>query len=324
MRSILSSLALVFTIALVVSSPAAAQVGGVAGTIKDSTGAVLPGAHVELQKGSSAVSDGQGQFTFTNIAPGTYTATVNYVGFAPSTTTVTVTAGQTARLNIALDVASQNDVVIVTAARAHGEAESINEEKVADNILNVLPAEVITSLPNANIADAVGRLPGVTLERDEGEGKYVQIRGTEPWLSNLTIDGVEVPSPEGGIRQVKLDVIPADLIESVQINKTLQANMNGDAIGGTVNLVTKKAGDRPTLSIYGSGGFTPIINKVPVSEFGLTAGKRFGFQKRLGVLVGGYYDYNGRGINDIEPAGVTTVEAQNGTNDLTPAYSGMD
>ena len=59
---------------------------------------------------------------------------------------------------------------------------------------------------------------------------------------------------------MKLDVIPADLIESVQINKTLQPNMNGDAIGGSVNLVTKKAGDQPTLSVYGLGGFTPIAN----------------------------------------------------------------
>jgi len=302
MRSILSSLALVFTIALFVSSPAVAQVGGVAGIIKDSTGAVLPGARVELQNGSSAVSDGQWQFTITNIAPGTYTATVNYVGFAPSTTTVTVTAGQTARLNIVLDVASKNDVVIVTAERAHGEAEAINEEKVADNILNVLPSEVITSLPNANIADAVGRLPGVTLERDEGEGKYVQIRGTEPRLANLTLDGVEVPSPEGGVRQVKLDVIPADLIESVQINKTLQANMNGDAIGGSVNLVTKKAGDRPTLILYGLGGITPIANTRSVYEFGGTVGDRFGAQKRFGVMISGSYDYNGRGIDDLEPA----------------------
>jgi TonB-dependent receptor len=301
MRSLFSSFALAFSMALLFSSPALAQVGGIAGTVKDSTGAILPGARVELQNGPSAVSDGQGQFTIANIAPGTYTATVNYVGFASSITTVTVTAGQTARLNIVLGVASQNDVVIVSAERAHGEAESINEEKVADNILNVLPSEIIASLPNANIADAVGRLPGVTLERDEGEGKYVQIRGTEPRLANLTLDGVEVPSPEGGVRQVKLDVIPADLIESVQINKTLQANMNGDAIGGSVNLVTKKAGERPTVSLYGLGGFTPIANTRSVYEFGGTAGDRFGVQKRLGVMVSGSYDYNGRGIDDLEP-----------------------
>ena len=104
MRSLFSSFALAFSIALLFSSPALAQVGGIAGTVKDSTGAILPGARVELRNGPSAVSDGQGQFTITNIAPGTYTATVNYVGFAPSTTTVTVAAGQTARLNMVLDL----------------------------------------------------------------------------------------------------------------------------------------------------------------------------------------------------------------------------
>jgi outer membrane receptor protein involved in Fe transport len=127
----------------------------------------------------------------------------------------------------------------------------------------------------------------------------------------LTLDGVEVPSPEGGVRQVKLDVIPADLIESVQINKTLQANMNGDAIGGSVNLVTKKAGDRPTLTLYGLGGFTPIANTRSVYEFGGTAGDCFGAQKRFGVMVSGSYDYNGRGIDDLEPAPWQVL--QNGT-----------
>jgi TonB-dependent receptor len=311
MRLILSCLALVLSIVLLGSSAAVAQVGAVSGTIKDSSGAVLAGARVELDHGGSAVSEGQGQFTIPNVAPGSHTITANYVGFAPTTTTVAVTAGQTARVNIALDVASKNDIVIVSVERAHGEAEAVNEEKIADNILNVLPSEVITSLPNANIADAVGRLPGVTLERDEGEGKYVQIRGTEPRLANLTLDGVEVPSPEGGVRQVKLDVIPADLIDSVQINKTLQPNMNGDAIGGSVNLVTKKAGERPTASLYGLGGLTPIANTRSVYEFGGTAGQRFGAAKRFGVMVSGSYDYNGRGIDDVEPAPWQVL--QNGT-----------
>jgi len=291
MRARLGSLVVVSVIASLLGlTPASAQqaTGKISGVVKDTSDAVLPGTSVELQpKGPSTVSDAEGQFSIANLAPDNYTLVVSYVGFARFQTSVTVAPGRTARVDAVLNVSSEGESVIVTVERAHGEAEAINEIRTADNILNVLPAQVITSLPNANIADAVGRLPGVTLERDEGEGKYVQIRGTEPRLSNLTIDGVEVPSPEGGIRQVKLDVIPADLIESVQINKTLQANQDGDAIGGTVNLVTKKAGDRPTLSIYGSGGFTPVINKVPVSEFGLTAGERFGFQKRLGVLFSG-------------------------------------
>jgi TonB-dependent receptor len=297
--------------------------GKINGVVTDSNGAVLPRAHVEVRNDagvvSSTVSDDQGQFTIPNLNPGNYRVVVSYVGFSKFEAPAVVTANQTARVSAVLKVATDSEAVIVTAERAHGEAEAINETRNSDNIINVLPAQVIASLPNANVADAVGRLSGVTLERDEGEGKYVQIRGTEPRLSNLTIDGVEVPSPEGGIRQVKLDVIPTEMIASVQINKTLQANQDADAIGGSVNLVTKSAGERPTLSIYGSGGFTPIITTVPVSEFGATLGDRFGANKRIGVLLSGSYDYNGRGINDIEPQGVTTPSL----TDLTPIYSGL-
>jgi TonB-dependent receptor len=302
------SLCFLFVVSCVLSllhpSPAAAQVrgGSVTGTVTDTSQAILPGATVKLDPGGlTAISDSAGKFTIYNVAPGTYTVTVDYVGFSTFTTKVTVADVQAGTVTAVLDVGSATESILVTAERAHGEAESINEIRTSENILNVLPATVIRSLPNANIADAVGRLPGVTLERDEGEGKYVQIRGTEPRLANLTVDGVEVPSPEGGVRQVKLDVIPAGLIEAVQINKTLQANQNGDAIGGSVNLVTKKAGERPLLSLYGSGGFAPIADTRKVYEFGGTAGMRFGAQKRLGVVVSGGYDYNGRGIDDIEP-----------------------
>src|SRR5262249_60493154 len=154
-------------------------------------------------------------------------------------------------------------------------------------IVQVLSSEVITSLPNANVADALGRLPSVTLERDEGEGKYVQIRGTEPRLSNLTIDGVNVPSPERGVRQIKLDTLASDLVESIEINKTLQANMDGDGIGGSVNVRTKTAGEQPTVMLSALGGYTPIIGGPRGSQTGATIGKRFGADHRLGRRVGG-------------------------------------
>jgi TonB-dependent receptor len=306
--------------AILFSLPALAQSarGVISGTVTDVSGAVLPGARIELApEASPAVSNAQGQFFVPNLAPGTYAVTVSYVGFEPYSTTVTIAAGQTTMVTAVMPVAAVNQQqVIVYAGRSHGEAEAINEIRTSPNILNVLPADVITSLPNANIADAVGRLPGVTLERDEGEGKYVQIRGTEPRLSNTTIDGINVPSPESGVRQVKLDTIPSDLVESVQINKTLSANQDGDAIGGSVNLVTKTAGEAAAISAYGTGGFTPIFDTPPVSEFGITAGKRFGTQKRIGVLGGFTYDYNGRGIDDIEPSPTS--------DSLAPSYDSID
>jgi TonB-dependent receptor len=100
---------------------------------------------------------------------------------------------------------------------------------------------------------------------------------------------------------VKFDAIPADMVESVQISKTLQPNMEGDGIGGSVNMITKVATNQPTISIGSEGGYTPIIHgRGETGETG-TLGYRFGPDKKFGALIGGSYDWNGRGINDIEP-----------------------
>jgi outer membrane receptor protein involved in Fe transport len=287
------------------------------GTVKDEGGAMLQGARITLEPAAQpASSNGQGAFFFNSLAPGDYKVTVSFVGFEPFTKQVTLTAGQTTQFEAILKVASANDQVIVTAERPRGEAEAINRTLAAENILQVLPAEVITSLPNANIADALGRMPSVSIERDEGEGKYVQIRGTEPRLSNTMVDGVSIPSSESGVRQIKLDTIASDLVDSVEINKTLQANIDGDGIGGSVNLVTKTASDTPTIALYGVGGYTPIIGGREVDQVGGTIGKRFLSDHKLGALIGATYDYNGRGINDIEPVPTSSS--------ATPHYDGMD
>lgn len=292
--------------------------GSLSGRVADSADAVLQGAQVELlPRAGSVTTDGQGEFTITNLAPGTYTVKISYVGFEPFTQEVTIVAGKNTQLKAVIQVQHKSEEVTVLSGRESGEDEAVNRTRAADNILQVLPAEVITSLPNANIADALGRMPSVTIERDEGEGKYVQIRGTEPRLSNVMVDGITIPSPEAGVRQIKLDTIPADLVDSVEINKTLQANIDADGIGGSVNLVSKTATEVPTMNIYGLGGYTPIsTNGRGVIQSGGTLGKRFGAQKKLGILIGGTYDYNGRGINDIEPSPTT--------DSLTPHYDSMD
>jgi len=295
-------LGLAGSIALIPVAQAQSGKGSIAGRVTDSSSGALVGAQVTVQPtGVSVVSDARGQFFINDLEPGNYTVTITYVGLGAFTQTLNVAAGHAANVDAKLEVESQNLKVLVTAERASGEAEAVNRELTADNIVQVLPSEVIRSLPNANMADALGRLPSVTIERDEGEGKYVQIRGTEPRLANLTIDGVNTPSPESGVRQIKLDAIPADIVESVEINKTLQANMDPDGIGGSVNLVTKTAGERPTVNVSGMGGYTPIINGRGLVETAGTVGQRFGANKRFGALIGGTYDWNGRGIDDLEP-----------------------
>ena len=280
--------------------------GSVNGTVKDKGGAVLQGAQITLQPTAITVASGaQGSYIIPNVTPGTYTVTISYVGFTTSVNTITVTSGQITLLDVILSISSTSQQVEVTA-NLEGDAAAVNEQRVSDNILNVQTDTQIQSLPNANIADAVGRMPGVTLQRNEGEGQYVQIRGTEPRLSNTTIDGVIVPGPDPQVRQVDLDTIPADLVGSVAINKTLSANQDGDAIGGSVDLRIKQAtSDRPTLMIEGMDGYTPIDNGRKAFQIDSSAGFRFGPNngqgKRFGLMLGYSYDYNGRGIDDVEP-----------------------
>jgi TonB-dependent receptor len=289
-------------LALPAAAVAQAARGAIAGKVTDQNGAALRGAQISIPtQGINTVSDEQGLFFVNGIGAGTYDLSVNYVGLATFTQSITVTAGQTANLTARLQVASRSESVVVTAARASAEAEAINEERAADNLLQVMPVEVITSLPNANLADALGRLPSVTLERDEGEGKYVQVRSTEPRLTNTTVDGVNLPSEEPGVRQIKFDAIPSSLVDSVQISKTLLANMEGDGIGGSVNLVTKEATDTPTFEITALGGFTPIQGGRGNTTETATWGRRFGATKKFGFIIGGSYDWEGRGIDDLEP-----------------------
>lgn len=307
LSSLMLTSVLIILISLVTTaSSSAAEATGkgvIAGRVVDSSGSILQGAQVRLQPTEqTTATDAGGQFSFTNLTPGSYKVLVSYVGFDPFQTDIQVTAGQTQRFDAKMQVGSVSEQIIVTAERPRGEAEAINRTRMADNILQVLPAEVITSLPNANVADALGRMPSVTLERDEGEGIYVQVRGTEPRLTNVTIDGITVPAPEPGIRQIRLDEIPADLVESVEINKTLAPNLDGDGIGGSVNLKTKTAGEFPTLNLFGIGGYNPILGGRLNDQFGGTSGHRFGKEKKLGILFGGSWDYNGRGIDDTEPS----------------------
>lgn len=297
------------------SSLAQERKGTIAGTVKDEANSALASALIEvLPLGIKSASDDQGQFRITDVPVGEYTLSVSYVGFATSNSTAQVEGGKTVNADFVLKVASQSDQVMVTAERLQGEAEAINIERLSDNIVQVLPARVITSLPNTNIADAVGRVPSVSLERDEGEGKYVQIRGTEPRLSNVTVNGVNLPAPETNVRQIKLDAVPADLVERIEVLKTLSADQDADGIGGSVNLVTRTAGEKPTYSFGGTGGYNPIQGGLPRGGFNGVFGKRFGSSKKLGFLLNGTFDKTNRGIDDQEPGQATGTDPATGRN----------
>jgi TonB-dependent receptor len=296
--------------------------GTITGRVTDTTGAVIQHASIQLTPSDlSAVSDSLGEFVLPGVPAGSYTLKVTSVGFTDTSKSVTVAGGQTVHLDLPMTVASGSDQVVVTAESGQDMVQAINEEITAPNILQVMPEAQILALPNANVADAIGRLPGVTVQRDEGEAVYVQVRGLDPRLTNTTIDGVTIPSPESSVRQVLLATIPADMVRSIELNKTLSANQDADGIGGSVNMVTKMAGESPTFNFSSTLGMSPIENDRYMGQVDTTLGKRFGATHRWGVLMSAGYDYNGRGYNDIEPA--PDLNASNITS-TAPYYDGID
>jgi len=281
------------------------QKASLTGHVTDVSQAVIRAARVVITPGNIVTTtNDSGTFAVIGLAPGTYAITITSRGFRPLTESVSVSAGQSQAVTAVLQVGSANQRVIVTARTGPEQTmvQAINEEITSANILNVMPSTEIVALPNANIADAVGRLPGVTLQRDEGEGVYVQVRGLDPRLTNVTIDGVTVPAPEVAISQVDLATIPANMVQSIELNKTLSANQDADGIGGSVNLVTKTAGVQPYFSAETTMGYTPIQNTRYIGKLDSTAGMRFGTAQRWGLIGGVEADYNGRGIDDLEPS----------------------
>jgi TonB-dependent receptor len=296
--------------------------GALSGHVTDSNGNALPGARVHFDaRVLDATTDAAGRFSISGLPAGHLKVEISCVGFVTETREIDLAPGHSAQLDAKLQLDLHvSDSVTVTASRSHGEVEALNEQKSAQDIVTVLPADVITSLPNTNVADAVGRLPSVSLERDEGEGKYVQIRGTEPRLSNFEINGVHIPSPEASVRNIKLDIIPSDLVGTIELHKTLSADRDADAIGGSINLITKTPGDQPYWALGATGGVTDIQGHRYVYQGNGTYATRFGDERRAGVIVGGDYDWNGRGINDIEPS-VGSVDLGQGP---VPAFKAMD
>lgn len=294
-----------FAIATLLASPSSllAQ-GAIRGTVTDARGGPAPGAAVHINGTLfGGLVDSTGTYRILRVPPGSYIVRVTKLGFAPDSARVVVASGASAVYDVRLRPSAEflGNVVVTAQRLGESEASALERRAEAPNVVNVLAGDVIRALPNANAAEAAGRMPGVTTERDEGEGKFVQVRGTEPRLTNVTIDGAHVPGTERGSRVPKLDDIPSDVLGAIEVSKTLTADMDADAIGGSVNLVTKTAEGDPHGYLAGQYGAITLLNK---NQFqgGFAYGGRVGPEKRLGLLLGGSADRNNRTSNDLEPA----------------------
>jgi TonB-dependent receptor len=279
--------------------------GGLSGRLTDTAGAPVHGAVVHLVGTSyGGVTDGGGRYRVEPVAAGSYLVSVRRLGFASDTFSVTIGATVVALPDRVLRSAAAvlAGVVIKESPRLNETREAaLARRDQADNLMVVQSGDEIRSLPNANAAEALARMPGISTERDEGEGKFVQIRGTEPRLSNVTINGAHVPGTENSDRIPKLDDVPSDLLGALEVSKTLRADMDADAIGGSVNMVTKLPEGAPRGYVAIQGGQQSQLN-ARQGQWSAMYGGRFGEQQKIGALLGVTFDRNNRSIEDVEPA----------------------
>jgi TonB-dependent receptor len=272
--------------------------GTVIGTVRGPTGDALAKVSVSVAGTNlETTTDLGGAYRFGKVPAGEQTVVFTYIGLGATTGVVTVVAGQTAKLDIKL---SYSEAVQVSGSPIiSGEAKALNTQENAVNITNVVASDQMSQFPDPNAAEATQRLPAVSLLRDQGEGRYVLVRGTEQRLNSTTVNGERIPASEKDVRTIALDTIPADLLEAIQVSKALTPDMDGDAIGGTVDLVTKRAPLEERIQATLGGGYS-AISKDSLQNGAFTWGRRFS-NGATGVLLSATASRANRGSDDYEP-----------------------
>lgn len=239
-----------------------AQTGNIQGTITDHNGLPVPGATILIETlKKTSVSNFDGKFTVIDVPEGTNTLTIKYLGYADFQQEVTVKKGETISVSIVLtaEVTSLEEVLIT--GFASGQAKALNKQKNNTNITNVVSTDQIGKFPDANIGDAIKRIPGITMQVDQGEARNIIVRGLAPQLNSVTLNGSRIPSAEGDNRNIQMDLIPSDMIQTIQVNKAVTPDMDADALGGSVNLVTRTSPQGFRLSATTGSGVNFITNK---------------------------------------------------------------
>lgn len=273
--------------------------GIISGQVTDTERHTLPGATIQIESLHTGVTaDINGFYKLPNIKPGTYTLKVSYVGYTPIYKKVSVTnSNKVIVTDIVMSEGLELQEVNVKGAFA-GQRKALQMQKSAMGVTNVVSADQIGKFPDSNIGDALKRINGINVQYDQGEARFGQVRGTSADLTSVTVNGNRLPSAEGDTRNVQLDLIPADMVQTIEVSKVVTSDMDGDAIGGSINLVTKNTPYRRVLNFTGSTGYTWVSGK-PQWNIGGTWGDRF-FGNKLGIMASASYQYAPGGSDNTE------------------------
>lgn len=282
-----------------------ATAASINGRVRDqASNSYLMGSTVELRGFNRTVASGSGgDFTFANVPDGTYTLAVTYLGYREFTREIVVRGGEIPVLDIALTSdALQMEKFVVEATR-EGQARALQQKRSATNVMDIVAADAVGKFPDGNAAEALRRIPGVSVAVDQDEGRYVVLRGIDSALNTVTLNNQLVGTPsEAGNRGVALDSVPADLIARLEVVKAVTPDMDASAVGGSINIVTQSAFDRSEKFVFGSfGGFYDNFSERTTPNGSVTFGTVFGAEKNWGIVAGFSYS-----LKDVDSQTVNT------------------
>jgi len=268
----------------------------VTGNVVDPDGSPVPGAQVTIQEtGQRVITDRQGRFFIPSLPEGEITLNVFYRGLATASERVSVAPGSGTNVTITLAAGSE---IVVLGAITDPTARALNRQKNADATMNIISADAIGRLPDPNIAEALQRVPGFGVERDQGEGNFISIRGAPSEFTAVSVDGVMLRSTSPDTRAIDLGTFNSELVSSIEVSKTLMPSQDADSIAGAINLTTRSAFDRPRLVVGMNGG-------VSYNQFGGTNDYRVGGNISdvfgpVGITLSGTLSQTDRRVDNFE------------------------
>lgn len=265
--------------------------GSISGKVIDkASGDELPFANIQLKGTSFASStDIDGIFTIYQVPAGDYELSTTYIGYKEISVPVAVVAGTAVEVEVELEYAGVESEVVVVTAQAMGQMGAINEQLNSNTIKNVVSADRIKDVPDVNAAESVSRLPGMSLVRSGGEGQKVAVRGISPQYNVMMVNGVRMQSTDRNNRSVDLNMIAPNILSGIEVTKALTADMDADAVGGTVNLKIGKARDGLNGNFSLQGGYGSIARNYDNYRATGFVSNRF-LDNKFGVQLSGFLD----------------------------------
>ncbi|MEM6395172.1 MAG: TonB-dependent receptor [Bacteroidota bacterium] len=254
-------------------------------------------------------TDLEGRFSLRSLDKGQYTLQIRFIGYESKD--IAINTKLSDELEIRLKPSGVNLEEVIVSAQLDGQRAAIQKQVNADAIVNVISKDRIEEIPDQNAAETVGRIPGVSLQRDGGEATKVSIRGLSPRYNAITINGERIPATDGEDRSVDLSMVSTDALDGIEVYKSITPDQDGDAVGGTVNFLIKKARHGLRGTFKQSIGYNALmgVNGLPRASFSLS--NRF-LNKRLGVIATGNYQVANRSSDFLSGSYVSIGEDSEG------------